>query len=181
MGLRDQAGNLVDSVQYRAPLWYHDSNKDGGGWSIELINPDDSCNTVTNWAASNDPDGGTPGAINSIFSTAPDLTAPQILSVTVTGTNSVQVCFDEGLDIATANMAGNYVVNNGLGTAATATLITPGNTCVNLTFILPIDTGTIYTLTATGVEDCIGNNAPTNTILFIAACALSVSARALKH
>ncbi|MBL0016207.1 MAG: lamin tail domain-containing protein [Bacteroidetes bacterium] len=161
LGLRDQAGNLVDSVQYRAPLWYHDSNKDGGGWSIELINPDDSCNTVTNWAASNDPDGGTPGAINSIFSTAPDLTAPQILSVTVTGTNSVQVCFDEGLDIATANMAGNFVVNNGLGTAATATLITPGNTCVNLTFILPIDTGTIYTLTATGVEDCIGNNAPT--------------------
>lgn len=161
MGLRDGYGTLVDSVQYRAPLWYHDSNKDGGGWSIELINPGDSCNVVSNWAASTDPDGGTPGAVNSILNTTPDVTAPAIVSITVTGTNSVQVCFDEGLDAATANAAANYSVNNGLGTPSSATLVVPGNTCVDLTFALPIDTGTIYTLTATGVEDCSGNNALT--------------------
>ncbi|HEX2900960.1 MAG TPA: lamin tail domain-containing protein, partial [Bacteroidia bacterium] len=160
LGLRDAFGNLVDTVKY-LPSWYHDTNKDAGGWSIELINPNDTCNTITNWAASTDTVGGTPGAVNSIFSTVPDVTAPQIISVSITGTNSVQVCFDEGLDAGTANIAANYVADNGLGQAATASLIIPGNTCVDLTFATAIDTGTIYTLTATGIEDCIGNDAPT--------------------
>jgi hypothetical protein len=160
LGLRDQVGNLVDTVRY-LPSWYHDPNKDNGGWSIELINPTDTCNTINNWAASTDTTGGTPGEINSIFSTVQDVIAPQILSVTVTGTNSVQVCFDEGIDAGTANIPTNYSVNNGLGIAQTASLVTPANTCVDLTFAIAIDTGTIYTLTATGIEDCIGNNAPT--------------------
>ncbi len=166
LSLRDPFGNLVDSVEYTT-AWYHDANKDGGGWSIELINPDDSCNTTSNWAASLDPDGGTPGAINSVYSTAPDLIAPQISSVTVTGANIVQVCFDEGIDLASGNNPANYGVNNGLGSPVSAVVITPSNTCVTLTFASAIDTGTVYTLTATGVEDCSGNNNPSTGMFVI--------------
>lgn len=166
LGLHDGYGNLVDSVEYQTS-WYHDPSKVNGGWSIELINPNDSCNTLGNWAASTDADGGTPGEVNSILSTAPDVTAPQLVSVTVTGPQTLDLCFNEGLDAATANTAANYSVNNGLGTPSSATLITPGNTCVTLTFATPIDTGTVYTLVATGVEDCSGNHAPSSGIFVI--------------
>lgn len=171
LGLRDPSGNLVDSVAYVAPLWYHDPNRDGGGYSIELINPDDSCNAESNWRASIDGDGGTPGAINSVWSIAPDVTPPAVLSVTPTGPNSVQVCFDEAVDVATGGTPTNYGVDNGLGSPISATVIAPGNTCVDLTFALPIDTGTVYTLTATGVEDCSGNTAPSSGVFVLSGAA----------
>ncbi len=158
LGLRDPFGSLIDSVQYVAPEWYHDPSKDGGGWSIELRNPNDSCNAVNNWAASEDSlVGGTPGRINSIYSTLPDTIPPHILSVSVLATDTVLVCFDEGLDLATANMIANYTVSNGL-VVSNASLVTPANTCVRIAFTTAIDTGTVYTLTATGVEDCTGND-----------------------
>ncbi len=81
--LRDAAGTVVDEVAYaddgdwglreRDALpdhghrgWHWSSPADGGGKSLELINPVSDNAEGQNWKPST-PDGGTPGAANSTF------------------------------------------------------------------------------------------------------------------
>ena len=91
--LRDAAGSRIDRVRYadegdwalraRGPLdrghegWVWSASHDGGGSSLELINPALSNNEGQNWAASQAM-GGSPGTINSVAS---GTGAPMILNV----------------------------------------------------------------------------------------------------
>jgi hypothetical protein len=59
--LRDPVGTVVDSVSYRGD-W-----GGGGGVSLERINPHLGSNDPLNWSWCVDPEGGTPGERNSIF------------------------------------------------------------------------------------------------------------------
>ena len=135
--LHNDVGTTIDSLFY-SDTWYQDGVKAAGGWSLELINTTDLCATSSNWIASNDACGGTPGAQNSVFSSVPDVTGPVITTVTVTGANTLTVCFDEGLDNPSANNASNYVVSNGFGSPTTASIVGPSFTCVDLTFAAPV-------------------------------------------
>jgi len=92
--LDDANGNRVDSVEYadendwavrqrgfndlgfRGWAWF--APHDGGGVSLELINPNLSNNSGQNWGASTNTQG-TPGAANSIYR---NNTAPMILDTT---------------------------------------------------------------------------------------------------
>lgn len=173
LGLRSPANLLIDSVAYDIS-WYQDAIKDDGGWSLELINPDDTCNVVSNWIASNDPDGGTPGTQNSVFSNSPDVTPPQFVSLVITSPNTIQVCFDESMDAALFGDVTNYSIDHGMGNPVAASVIAPGNTCVDLTLSSAILDDTLYTITFTGLADCPGNVAPTFSQTFLQAGPASV-------
>ena len=160
LGLRSNTGVLVDTVEYD-DSWYQSSTKAQGGWSLELINVSDICATQSNWIASNDTCGGTPGAQNSVYTNAPDTIAPSILSVTVTGTNTLTVCFNEVLDSLSANDENNFIVNNGIG-VANLSQISGNLTCVDLTFGAAFATGIQYTLSVSGMADCKGNSGNDN-------------------
>lgn len=67
--LKTQHNEIIDRVVYNKS-YYHDTEKDNGGYSIERINPNKICFDPFNWAASNDTLGGTPGGTNSIYSRA---------------------------------------------------------------------------------------------------------------
>lgn len=158
LGLRDGNGNLVDTVQYDIS-WYGNPNKDDGGWTLELINPDDTCGAgAANWSASNDPSGGTPGTQNSVFDNTPDTQAPSLVSLTVTAADSLRVCFDESMELSFASNPANYDAGV-LGTAQTATPIGPDYLCVDLFFSTPFDTGTVYTMNISNAADCKSNAA----------------------
>jgi hypothetical protein len=151
--LEDNAGTMVDSVNY-SDDWYQDGVKDDGGYSLELINPELPCSGAANWIASNNPDGGTPGSQNSVYDTSPDVTAPSITSATVLTLNDVEICFDESID-TTGITTSNFAVDNG---NSIAQMNWSGDlTCVELTTVSNLDTGTIYTITLTGMTDCSGN------------------------
>ena len=91
--LEDQVGNRIDRVRFadegdwarraRGPLdnghrgWTWIATHDGGGASLELINPALSNNQGQNWGSSTAA-GGSPGSANSILSTT---TAPLIKNV----------------------------------------------------------------------------------------------------
>ncbi|MFN8397496.1 MAG: lamin tail domain-containing protein, partial [Bacteroidia bacterium] len=166
LGLRSGTGTSIDSVEY-VDTWYQDGVKAQGGWTLELINPTDTCATASNWIASNDACGGTPGAQNSVYSTLPDLTAPSIVSATVMGAANLLVCFDESLVPGVASNPGFYSVNGGMPAPTTAIPAPPDYRCVTLLFPVPFDTGTVYTVTANGVTDCHGNSAPSSTTFMI--------------
>lgn len=90
-------GRTVDSVRY-TDNWYKDTERKSGGWSLELIDPENLCSESENWIVSDHPDGGTPGKQNSVFSNKPDLTAPLLLSAVPVTPSILQLNFNEKLD-----------------------------------------------------------------------------------
>ncbi|MBE0544796.1 MAG: lamin tail domain-containing protein [Verrucomicrobia bacterium] len=108
IALDDAAGNRVDSVKYadegdwavrrRGPMdrnhrgWIWFAEHDGGGKSLELINPKFSNNHGVNWASSLTTDG-TPGAPNSVAQTniAPVIREVQHLPPVPRSTDNVLV------------------------------------------------------------------------------------------
>ncbi|MCI4670564.1 MAG: lamin tail domain-containing protein [Bacteroidia bacterium] len=157
LGLRSDLNELIDSVEYEL-TWYRDAIKDNGGFSLELINPDLlDCAALTNWIASVSTQGGTPGIQNSVFSTAPDANAPKVLDANVLGSDTILLCFDEGMDPGTLSIGTNYSLDNGLGHPAAAIPLAPDNQCVKLVFAGQINVGVAYQLDIQGVTDCSGN------------------------
>jgi hypothetical protein len=154
LGIRDGTGQLIDTVQYTLAD-YQSTVKDDGGWSLELINPEDTCSQFNRWIASNSANGGTPGLQNSVYDITPDITPPQLLSITVTSPTFIEVCFNETMSPAVLQNLSNYTIDNGMSVVA-AGPGGPGLSCVTLILSMPIDTGTIYTLTM-DVADCSGN------------------------
>jgi len=95
--LRDGQGKTIDSIKYSLD-WYHDTDKQEGGWTMEIIDVDNICGEENNWAASEDPSGGTPAKQNSVFANRPDLAGPQLLSVVPTTSTKVNLTFNEKLE-----------------------------------------------------------------------------------
>lgn len=95
--IRDNNGVVLDSITY-SDSWYNDENKDGGGYTIERINPNDPCTDFSDWSASNDALGGTPGAQNSIFDSTPDTSAPALNQLIALAPNYLEIYFTEGMD-----------------------------------------------------------------------------------
>jgi len=95
--LFNPAKQIVDSISYTLD-WYHDPDKQEGGWSIEIIDINNNCGEEDNWTASEDSSGGTPGRQNSVFASKPDLTGPQLLSVTPVSSTVLKLTFNEKLE-----------------------------------------------------------------------------------
>ncbi len=158
LGLRDNSGNLIDTVEYDM-TWYGDAAKENGGWTFERINPDDTCGGGgSNWSASNDTNGGTPGMVNSVFDTSADTQAPGLVSISLLSDTTLQVCFDESIVPGWASVPANFSVP-GIGIAQNSAAVGPSYNCVDLEFSPPFDTGTVYTLEIGGAADCAGNTA----------------------
>ena len=156
--VRDNTSAFIDSVRYNS-TWYKDLNKDNGGWSLELINPlsNGNCLTESNWIASNDPNGGTPGLQNSVYNTNPDTQAPSLLAVSAIDSVTLSVCFSEAMDISTSVLSQNYSLSNGIGNPISLNL-NSSFSCVNLNLGVALVSGQTYTITVSGVSDCSGNS-----------------------
>lgn len=159
LGLRDNNGVLIDTVAY-LDTW---DPAAGDGISLELINPLDTCSIQSNWVASAASAGGTPGSQNSLYSTAPDTTAPQLISVNFQGLSQITVCFDQPATLASLSNVNNFSINQGIGTPNSVVPVAPNLSCVDLFYTTPLDSGVIYTLTVSGIEDCWGNQMTTTT------------------
>lgn len=146
---------VLDVVSY-SDEWYRDNSKNDGGWSLERINPDDPCSGADNWRASLNPTGGTPGAVNSVFDNAPDVSAPQIVRVYSGNAFSITILFDEPLDPSVLNDF-QWIVN---GENQTSTAVSFAEGSGNTTMIIGINSaqlGTIYSFTLLNIRDCWGN------------------------
>jgi hypothetical protein len=152
--LKNNNGDLVDSILYSAD-WYQDTNKDDGGWTLELINPNLVCKNASNWVASNNPDGGTPGAVNSVLDNSPDTLAPNIIHIQQLSSNQIYVFFDDVIDQASAVNLSNYSLSPFNQAVFARTM---DDFSVEITFAANFIADSTYTLTANGVEDCIGNS-----------------------
>lgn len=95
--LKSSSGVVLDKISYE-DTWYKDALKKNGGYTLELINPDHPCSDASNWKASMDPSGGTPGLPNSVLDLTPDTHPPVVSKLLAMSPNYLQVDFNEGLD-----------------------------------------------------------------------------------
>lgn len=96
LSLKSNSNEKIDSINYNL-TWYRDEDKKQGGYSLEIIDPENVCGEESNWTASEDLAGGTPGQQNSVFAHKPDLTGPKLLSAIPTSSVQMLISFDEKL------------------------------------------------------------------------------------
>lgn len=155
--LRNESGSIIHSVSY-ADTWYRDAIKKNGGWSLEMIDPENPCEGAGNWRASNDPKGGTPGAQNSVIGIFADTIKPEIEKISIAGPNNLRVFFTESLDSLSLSSVDRYFADQGLGNPVSVVPVAPGYSSALLTFSDEIAEGQIYTLSVkAGLVDCAGN------------------------
>jgi len=150
---RDPSNKTIDSVNYTLD-WYHDADKQEGGWSIEVIDLNNICSEGENWAASEDPSGGTPGKQNSVFANKPDLTGPQLLSVAPQSSTSLKLTFNEKLekDLSTAVITISPSV-----TISKKYFVDLSLRQITLELTPALALRELYTIAVTNLTDCSGN------------------------
>ncbi|MFZ4454992.1 MAG: lamin tail domain-containing protein [Bacteroidales bacterium] len=92
--LESPQGELISFANY-TDQWYGDDFKAKGGFSLECIDLKNIGGQRSNWKASTDKSGGTPGKPNSILATNPDTHIPTILQTALLSADSVRISFSD--------------------------------------------------------------------------------------
>ena len=146
------AGELLDRVSY-STSWYQDESKKDGGWTLERIETDPLCTGKSNWHASTDPRGGTPGIANSVVGTKWDDSAPQLLSARILNPFSVKLTWNEPL----SRVPGLSAPFGGPGIDSIETGVQTERGFLILHFSDSLQKGILYSITLDSVTDCSGN------------------------
>lgn len=151
--LSDENQLVIDVLNYNQS-WYKDSEKKSGGWSLELIDVENTCGEEENWKAATSAAGGTPGFQNSVYDPLFDSTPLAITSVELQGKNGLLVNFDQRID---TNSFDNLVttINNGL--TVENSLLLPSKTSILMNFSEDVKENVNYQLQIKGIADCSGN------------------------
>ena len=107
ISLSSSKRNIVHKLVFNS-LWYRDSEKSDGGWSLEQIDPHSPCLGAENWCASCDRKGGTPGSKNSVDGV--NIIAPDIDYVNVISNSCIEVVFNQNMDTISLKNTENYTV-----------------------------------------------------------------------
>lgn len=152
--LSDNNSVLIDSVNYSQD-WFRDEDKGQGGWSLELIDPKNPCGDEGNWAASESVRGGTPGELNSVFASKPDLTGPVLRSLHVVSDGRLTLEWDEALSITSLQEAETLISPS--VSVSSVMLYDPARRKIAIDLVEKLLPRTTYSMTLNGIRDCNGN------------------------
>lgn len=153
--LIDSANIIISEITY-SELWYQDSDKDDGGYSLEKIDPNNNCSELTNWQASNSTEGGTPGSQNSIFDTNIDTQKPTIIRVIAATANTLTVKFNEQMDTQTVENIANYTIST-IGQPDSISLLIPEKNTATIYLPIDLQEETSYSIDIKNTADLCGN------------------------
>ncbi|SFQ23933.1 Lamin Tail Domain [Hymenobacter arizonensis] len=154
--LRSRDGRTLFEVSY-SDTWYRDARKKDGGWSLEMIDANNYCAGASNWTASTDPTGGTPGRANSVRAANADALPPSLLRAVALAPNTVRLYFSEKLDSAAAATLSRYALPAPGPAVTRAAPVAPDFRQVDLTLAAPLQPSRATTLTVQTATDCAGN------------------------
>lgn len=162
--LRNPQGFPVDSILY-SDLWFGDSFKSDGGWSLERIDTDFTCMNALNWKPSDAGNGGTPGSVNSVNGVFDDLVPPSLIHAYCPDSITVTLVFNEALD---TNAGLNILCFQPQGSLSvlSANLAAITLSYINLTLSATVVKGTIYEMIVDSIFDCAGNLMPSALVRF---------------
>jgi hypothetical protein len=151
--LKDNFGNEIDTLTY-TDKWYGSTSKSQGGWTLELVNPKTKCAGKSNWTASINVDGGTPGSRNSVYSLQADTTPPLLVFATYADSLHLRLGISESFIPAALSTASISIAG---GTSILQTEANASSDSLYITLKTAMVSGTSYTLTINGLYDCEGN------------------------
>ena len=156
--LRSPQGVVIHSVNY-TDAWYQNELKKDGGWSLEMIDTHNPCSGITNWKASVDVKGGTPGKINSADAVNADQTSPKLIRAYAIDSVNIVLVFNEPMDSTAASNTAAYNISDGIGIPTAVLPLSPlfDRVSLQLTGATALLRNKVYTITVTGVTDCSGN------------------------
>ncbi len=154
--LRSANGKIIHSVSYSSS-WYQNVVKVDGGWSFEMIDTKSPCAGMSNWKASVDTKGGTPGKKNSIDAINNDTEAPKLKNAYTINNTTIILEFNEPIDSLKGATVSNYIIDGGI-TLSSAITLSPLFNTVQLNSSATLQVNTIYTVTASNISDCKNNN-----------------------
>lgn len=160
MYLYNKSGILISRVNF-SNTWYHDPDKDNGGWSVEQIDPLNPCAGASNWTASTDASGGTPGRINSV--NGENNVQPKVERVSMYANYIVQLWFDQQMNPAELVDTQHFLVEETGEHPQQADINPIDGTYVELQFDHGFEQGLVYTLIINGVTNCVGTNIGSDT------------------
>lgn len=152
--LKNAEGKTIDSLQYSLS-WYQDKEKADGGWSMEIIDPENVCAASGNWAVAASETGGTPGEQNAVYANKPDNTGPKLLAIIPDDPATLSLIFDEKLEDIVPSAA-NFTLDPPLEIEEVA-FADPSLSTIRLTLLQEIQASKHYHLTVKDVYDCAGN------------------------
>jgi hypothetical protein len=155
--LRSPQNKIIHAVNY-IDAWYGDELKKNGGWTLEMIDTKNPCQGYSNWKASVDTKGGTPGKKNSVDGANADKAPPVLLRAYTTDSINIVLVFDESLDSLKASATANYNISDGIGLPQSVMVQSPLFDHVLLKTGTPLQRNKVYTITVNNISDCAGNN-----------------------
>lgn len=144
---------LVSSTRY-ADSWYRSSSKSQGGYSLEMIDPSYPCLEETNWTASENLSGGSPGKVNSVNDNNPDLQGPKLIQAVAIDGSTIELTFNEKLN--TESIDPNDFTGS-LGLSFIVVIIHNNERSLLLTTQEDLIENTVYDIIANNITDCSGN------------------------
>ena len=151
--LKNEDSKLITQVLFDAS-WYRDSSKADGGWSLEQIDPYSPCTGRENWRASIDYQGGTPGSKNSVK--AENIVGPAIDYVDVLSNNSLELYFNQRMDVNSLENSHNYTVVEFSANPYEAVVPEGKTNSVRLLFEQEFTTQLVYNIAVADVLNCSG-------------------------
>jgi hypothetical protein len=143
--------------------WYKENSKVQGGWSLELVRPEKTINCASNWRASVDNNGGTPGRDNSVMGLPVDTLGPTALHCLILTENTVRIFFDEALNLE-QDFQTLISISNGLS-VADYSVGADGQTLDMQTASI-FQAGISYQIMVSALlRDCLGNTSESNKLL----------------
>ena len=149
-------GKLIHAINYQLN-WFNNAVKSEGGWSLEIIDARNPCAGKSNWKASNDAKGGTPGRKNSIDAINPDQNSPAFVRAYVKDSTTIVAVFDEPLDSNEAIIVNHYILEDSHVSPFAAIVLPPLFSEVELHFSNALSPGVIYRVIVSGIKDCSNN------------------------
>jgi hypothetical protein len=161
--LKFSDGTPIDSVRY-TDAWYGGELKKEGGWSLELIDPQNTCAEETNWTVSENDNGGTPGLRNSVFANKPDQAPPRITAA-IPQAYELVLHFDDKLsrdipDLSDITVTPSIAIDRIL-------FLDPTLRSLHIHTRDAFQPNTKYSLTIKNIYDCAGNKADNLSTTFV--------------
>lgn len=155
--LSNSDGFIMSGLQYD-DSWYRDEEKEEGGWSLELINPENPCLGPENWKASEDYRGGSPGMQNSILENI--YFDPEIISACAIDSVRISVEFSHSMGMALSMAPESFYIDHGIGNAMAVLPTDPFFTSFTIYPAKALLPGIVYELSCTSpLVDCMGDSA----------------------
>jgi hypothetical protein len=153
--LKNNTGLTIHAVSYSLS-WYQNAVKSDGGWTLEMIDTKNPCSGISNWKASRDARGGSPGIKNSVDAVNNDQSVPSIKNAYAIDNLNIVIVFDEPIDSLKGATTANYSIDGALSFQS-ATCLSPLFDKVQLRLTTPMQANIVYNITVKNVTDCKNN------------------------